>query len=242
MTLSVMAAVAVACLVGGVIGGATGFGYALVTVPVISALVDPATAIAIGLLVGSGCSVLLGAQQRGSFQTRPASWLLITAMLAMPLGLLVAGFVDIATLRILIGVVVLSLTMLLLTGWTFARPRRGLVVAGAAAGVLSTSTGMNGPPVVMACQGLDLRPRELRATSAGVIGIQGLLAAAVSGMSGFFDGDAMRAVAVSVVPTAVGWFLGARAFARFSPTTTRGVTWVLLVASGLLSIWTGVRS
>jgi uncharacterized protein len=110
------------------------------------------------------------------------------------------------------------------------------VAAGALSGALATSTGTNGPPLVIAFHSVDMSPGEFRGTLSAAFAAQGLVALAGFWLTGHLTVDAAR-VAVAALPgLALGWLVGERVFVRTEPDRFRNVVLFMLAASGAASL------
>ena len=139
------------------------FGMALVAVPLLALVVGPAPAVAattvVALVLTTGATVL----ERAHVEWRIAARLAAAGLLGMPLGYLVLSRVAERPLRLAIAVVLLVLVGRPGHRGAGARGRAGQWGAGAL-GVLLTSTGMNGPPLVVLLHSRRLDPRRFRGT------------------------------------------------------------------------------
>lgn len=142
---------ALAALLAGVVYGFTGFGAALLFLPLASGVVEPVGAVLLMALFGlpSTAVVLPRAWARAD---RPTAFLMLAAALpTLPLGLWLLTAVPEAPLRwAMCGVVALTLAALL-AGWRVeAEPSRAARLAvGAGTGLLGGATGLTGPIVVL---------------------------------------------------------------------------------------------
>lgn len=218
-------------LLGALVQAVSGFGFALVVVPLLAVATDARTAVVAASLASLGLTLTVTARERGHVRWRTAGLLTATAVLGMPVGLLILVLAPERLLTALIALVVLGCALMV---WSGARIRTGTRAVGAVgvlAGVLTMSTGTNGPPLVAAFHSFGYDPRTLRATLAatftgsGVIGVTGFVA------TGQVDAVSVRITAVGLPAVALGWWLGNRLFARVSPATFRRIALAGLVAS-----------
>ena len=105
---------------------------------------------------------------------------------------------------------------------------------GIGSGVLLTSTGMNGPPLVLAMDARRLSPRHFRGTLQVVLCGQDLAALVGFLVVGSIDRTALAAAAIGVVASPVGWLLGDTVFHRVPPELFRRILLAGLAASALL--------
>jgi uncharacterized protein len=218
-------------LLGAFAQAVSGFGYALVTVPLLAAAVDPRAAVVVSALTGVGLTVTAAIRERAHARWRVAAALTATALLGLPAGLLVLALAPERLLSALIAVVVLGCAALV---WSRARIRTGRIGLGAIGvlvGVLTAATGTNGPPLVAAFQSLGYDPRTFRATLAAtfsgtsLIGLTGFL------LTGQVHADVVRISLVALPAVPLGWWLGNRLFHRIDPVAFRRIVLVGLLGS-----------
>ncbi len=212
----------------------TGFGSALVAVPLLTLVVHPVAAVvaatAVSLVLTSGAAW----RERSYVDVASARVLTLTGVLGMPLGLVPLVLADEARLEAWIAATMLVMVLLVAAGVRIGA--RGLPVAGVLSGALLTSTGMNGPPLVMAL--MEREPRRYRATLQGVFAVQDVVAVAAFLALGYVDREVALLTASGLVGIPIGWRLGDAVFhripaARLRPVIVAGL--VLTAASVLLA-------
>ena len=182
----------------------TGFGSALVAVPLLTVVTDPVTAIVVATSVSLVLTSGAAWRERRHVDVRPARALTVAGVLGMPVGLLVLQLLDESLLTGCIAVAMLVLIVLVVSGLHV--PERALPVAGFASGALLTSTGMNGPPLVMALVGRE--PLRYRATLQAVFAGQDLVAVAAFALLGLVDREALLLTVAGTVGLPLGWRVG----------------------------------
>lgn len=136
---------------------ASGFGFALMAVPMLAVVVGAHDAVLLAVLEGAVFCAYQAIEGRGHRDGWVVARLLAGAAAGLPVGYLVFRRIDADLLTLLIGVLVLVATAALARGLTFSsRSPAADLVAGACAGVLTTSTATNGPPVVLLLSGRRL--------------------------------------------------------------------------------------
>ncbi|MFC1415066.1 sulfite exporter TauE/SafE family protein [Streptacidiphilus cavernicola] len=213
-----------------------GFGFALIAVPLLSAVGPARTAVVAVTLVSLALTAVTTAAER-----RQVSWpvtlrLCVPAVLGMPLGLVALARLPDALLGAVIAVVVCGSSLAVWRGWRL-RPTAGRIGAiGFLSGVLLTSTGTNGPPLVACLQALRLDPRGFRATSAaaltlsGAVGVAGFLAA------GQISAGAWALSGTGLAACAVGGLLGNLVFRRIDAAGFRRIVLSALLVSALVAV------
>ena len=143
-------ALAIAALAGLVLGF-TGFGGALVMMPLMAILYGPVTAL--GLM---GISTFLASLPIGLRAARETNWpevgpMIVALMVAVPIGMIFLFYFDPIIIKRVIGVSVISATIILYFGWIYKGPRNPVMgaISGGLCGWLTGFSGIGGPPAVV---------------------------------------------------------------------------------------------
>ena len=131
----------------GIVRGFTGFGTALIFVPVAGIFLEPQIVIALITLTGVASTAALLPRAWGQADRREVGTMGLAALVTVPLGLWLLTLLDREAVRwIVAGVAAVTLTALI-AGWRYrgkvAMP--GLLGIGAAAGGIGGLTGADGP-------------------------------------------------------------------------------------------------
>lgn len=140
-----------AIAVAGLVRGFTGFGTALVFMPVAAAFVPAATAIATMVITGLFSSALLIPRAWPAARRREVATLVVGAYAALPLGTALLSMLGETALRWAVAVAATATLGALLSGWRYRNPvgPAGQLAVGAGAGALGATTGLTGPPVIL---------------------------------------------------------------------------------------------
>lgn len=220
---------------------ASGFGFALLCVPLLALVIDPHTAVLMALLLGMLGTAYQAVTGRGDFDTGVVVRLLSAAMVGMPLGLLVFSFSSPQDLKIIIGAMILATTALLCRGFTIRErsPSVDLCV-GLLTGLLTTSTGTSGPPVVAVLQARGVTADVFRATASVVFTVVDVVAIVGFTVQGRVTWP-LLALAICTLPgMGLGAWIGVKVRPLLSPRTFRVLVLVLLALSGLIALTTAV--
>jgi uncharacterized membrane protein YfcA len=236
---SVGAWVAVAAIVAaaGIAQGLSGFGFSLVSIPLLALVVPVKAAIVGGAILGLVQSGQIVAREHGHVEWRSAAVLVAAAIVGMPIGLLVITRVPEEPLQVVIAVTVLVFTAVL---WRRVHlPTDSLpaeVGVGFTSGMLSTSTGMSGPPLVIALQARGVAPSAFRATLATVFVCGSVISLMLFRSRGLVTEEALRVAAAGLPGLLVGILVGELLFRRVDHERFRRNVLVLLVASAILAL------
>lgn len=214
----------------------SGFGFALIAVPLVAVLVGPKEAVVGIALVGAFLVVWMTFRLAGTIDRRAVVVILAFGVVGMPLGLLILERADERLLTAIIAAVVIVFTVLLWRGLRFPAGRATDAIAGFTAGILSTSTGTSGPPFVIALTNRGVEPDEFRRTLAVLFLVQSVLSLALFTVSGQVTRDAVQVALAGVPGLVLGWMVGEWAFSRLSAEAFRRIVLGMLLLSGLVSL------
>jgi uncharacterized membrane protein YfcA len=214
-----------------------GFGLALIAMPLLITVMDVEDAIVV-VSIASLLNTTLVA--RVTWHDTPRSTvgrLLVAAFFGMPLGLLALLFAPDDALRIAVGLTSITLALALMAGLRFgANERSGALVAGAIAGTLSTSTGMNGPPIVLYLQDRGLPPQAFRGALSSYFFVSGVVSFALLAASGVVELAAVVLGLAALPAVLAGNWTGSRFVGRFSDARFRLLVLALLIVTSLVAI------
>ncbi len=237
MTTEQLVVVAIAVGVASLVQVLSGFGFALLSVPLMTLAVPTKEAVVVSTLLGAGVSTWQAWHLRRDTVRPLARRLVVGAYLGMPLGLLVFLTVDDSPLRILLGVAVLVAVGLLLVRVDLSGAPASIdYAAGFLSGVLNTSLSTNGPPLAFTLQARGLSPNAFRATINTVFALSNVLGVTLFVAAGKVDRDGLLAALVAVPALFAGQLLGLPLRRHVSPERFRVLVIVLLVLAACSAI------
>jgi uncharacterized membrane protein YfcA len=135
----------------GVVRGFSGFGSALIYVPLIAAIYAPRAAAATLVLIDFTGALLPAIEARKECNWSDLVPIGIASTLCIPLGTMLLLIVDPAILRWVISVLILGLLAVLISGWRYrgTTPLGAKLAIGAVAGVGAGATQIGGPPLIV---------------------------------------------------------------------------------------------
>ena len=242
-------AAGLAVLAGAALQSATGFGFALVSAPLLFAATEPAQAVVLLILLGLLVNLMtLGTEgRRPQPLVRESLTMIAWAVPGVFVGLLALSALDSTALQVAVTLGVFAT----LAVRALARRRRdpaagapawwAAPVTGFASGALTTSTNTAGPPVVLYMLARGATPVQTRDTlTTTFVGysLLGLAALALSGTEGAVPHtDALAALVPAVV---VGHLAGRPVFARIAEERYEPVLTAVLVATALAGLATAL--
>ena len=228
----------VVSILAGAVRGFSGFGSALIYVPLVSAIYDPRTAAITFLLidVATGLALMPGAWRQADW--REVTPLAMAAIFAGQFGTLILQYADPTTLRWAISIIVGAAVAVLASGWRYhGRPLLIVtMIVGLLAGLMGGAVQISGPPVIVYWLGSLNQATSMRANflcyfSVFAFGLfftylaRGLLSA---------EFIALAAILGAVQILSVG--IGARLFFLATEKTYRHVAYTIIALSAIVSM------
>lgn len=154
-----------AVILAGLVRGFSGFGTALILIPVAARVVPPHWTLILLVVIDSIGPLpnLPRALRDGA--PREVVTLVAGMLVGLPLGLWVLAALPVETFRWVVSIVALVMLALLMSGWRWHGAHGGAVsvAAGGVSGFLGGSTGMAGPPVILYYMVQQMPVAKLRA-------------------------------------------------------------------------------
>lgn len=222
-----------AALLAGIIRGVSGFGQALIFVPLAGLAYPPATAVPLMWVAGTVVTPLMLRPHLRSTDWLEVLPLAFGAALMLPLGIWLLAHAGELLLRWVICTLVLLCTLALAAGWQFQLPRaRGFaVLLGGMSGLIGGATGMGGPPLILFWVGGRGDAARIRSNIFVYLWLLGLMELAIGTVGGLVSGAVVRGLALAPA-YGLGIIVGNRlfAYAEFLPSARRDwiFRWVAL--------------
>ncbi len=211
--------------------------------PLLGLVMPLSDAVVVLSFVSIPSTTLTWRQLRSHADGQQVRRLLLWSLPGLPLGLIAHRFVPDRPMRVVLAAVILVAVALLVSGWKVPVHRVGVAdaLAGFTAGVLNTSTGTNGPPLVFDLTSQNVSPDRLRATLSGVFAFSGVVAVALFAVEGSLDFAALATGASSMPFAVVGQLIGTRLSNHVSVEMFRRLTFALLIATALATLAKAIR-
>jgi hypothetical protein len=233
---------AVTLAAAGIVRGFTGFGSALIFVPVAGIFLPPVHVIAIIALVEIASIGALVPRAWMHADRGQVGLLVLAALPTVPLGLMVMDALDATIVRWIVAIFAGGTLIALISGWHYTRatPLPVILAIGAVAGLLGGMTGLTGPVVVLFYLAGGRMAQSVRANTILFLGLMDVVIVANLLWRGFADTSVFWLAGVLSVPYFMGMMTGQ---ALFDPSYERlyrraALTVIALAVVTGLPIWT----
>lgn len=229
----------------GFIQGVTSFGFALVSLPLLSFFLPLRQVVPMIVVLSFFTNIAILLNSYKHLAIRKITLLVISGIAAVPVGSSLLFYVDEAVLKMAAGGLIVLFSAVMLSGKTFPvrNEKAGFVTVGLTSGLLNGSISMSGPPVALFLSNQGTDKMAFRAN----LTFYALILNAVTLMSYFYNGVLDGAVAGTLIwaipAMVVGVLLGIRVGSRLEEALFRKLVLALIIVSGgwtLLSTMMGL--
>jgi uncharacterized membrane protein YfcA len=227
-----------AAVVAGLARGFSGFGGALIFVPLAGAAVGPKIAPAVLLIIDGLMTLGMLPDGWRRANRREVGTMLIGALIGVPAGTALLAALPSAALRWLISGIALGLLLFLMSGWRYhGRPKTPLTIAvGALAGLFGGAAQLSGPPVVAYWLGGASAAITVRANLIVYFALATVISAVAYIVSGILTLEVLLISCIAGPGYGLGLFFGSSLFGRADEKTFRYLCFALIGLSAVVGL------
>lgn len=230
-----------AIALAGIVRGFTGFGTALIFVPVAGIFLSPEVTVGVITLTGIASTSALLPRAWAQADRREVGVLAIAALVTVPVGLWLMARLDPVSIRWVVAAVGTVTLAALITGWRFSGQvgRAMLLAIGAVAGVIGGLTGLTGPVVILFYLAGQAAAQSVRANTILFLAALDVVIVVNLLLRGALDGQILLLALTLAVPYFITSLIGQ---SLFDPRHERLYRWAAFTVIGLavvsgLPIW-----
>ena len=224
-----------------IISTSIGFGFALLSVPLLMLIYPPHLAITVSMTI-SLLTYLINLPHYYSYiDKKLISQLIIGTICGMPIGILIHINFDVHWLKMLVSVLILIITFLLIKGYPLPLPEKGAsYTVGLLSGLLGSAVSLPGPPVILYLSSQDIAKKKFLGTTVTLFSFIYTVSLTVLYLSnslpvGFWS------FSLPLIPfSCVGIITGRILESRINRKVFRRLTYVVLVLSSCYSLISAV--
>ncbi|MBC7959794.1 MAG: sulfite exporter TauE/SafE family protein, partial [Vallitaleaceae bacterium] len=151
MDLNIMIVSGLTIVIAALIQGLTGFGFALVAVPILSSFLLPKEVVPMMVVYSLVMNILMFLQQKRFVQLKELRVLIVFGLIGIPFGVYLLNALSAQTIKLVAALLIIGTSMMMMLGWQWKTKSDFLssAIAGLLSGILNGSTSMSGPPIVL---------------------------------------------------------------------------------------------
>lgn len=227
----------------GLLGGISGFGYSLISTPLMLALGFPlALIVPLNLAIAMTTRVVVAYQLRQFVRVRRVALIAGASVPGILIGLWINSVAEPTAVKIVTGFIVMIATGLIWYAGRRPPPpewRAAAPIAGVLAGMLGATTSLNGVPPVLLLAREKAEPRLFQADLALFFVLSNIATLALKALNGALPGPEMLGLALLWIGVAlVGNQLGVRYGTRLPTAVFRNLALALAFSAGAMTVLT----
>jgi len=220
-------------LVASILQTSTGFGFSILATPFLLFIFEPAEAIQINLLLSLVISSALILKIRKDIDFGMLKRFIAGSVLGLPIGMGIFMLIDINSLKLAVSLIILVLTVMLILTYRISQNKKRDLLVGWFSGLLTTSIGMPGPPLLLYFSGTDTKKEKLRGTTLAFYLFVYLVSLIIQ-VKFAGTNKTIWVSSLSALPLVLaGLYLGQRLFKRINQKVFRIFTYIILLFTGI---------
>ena len=218
--------------------GLSSFGFSILSLPLLSIYLSPKTVVPMLLFYSIIINLTVIASCWKSFSIRSIIFLLIGAVAGLPIGAHLLMILNDLWLRKGIGVFVVILSLVLLSGkrWKLKRERTSQLFIGFLSGILAGSLGISGPPIILFLSNKGVQKDEFRANLSGYFFLINIFTIPVYILNGLFTKEVFHYTLNWLPALIIGVAAGTFFARKIKPEKFGKLVLILLLLTGLVSL------
>ena len=238
VSLNVAIAISVIAFVSGTARGFSGFGSALIFMPLASSIAGPRLVAALLLIIDFIAAAPLLPNAWKQADRKATAVMVLGALVGVPIGTYFLSRLEPVTTRWIISAFVFALLLLLLSGWRYRGKDHAAISVGIGglSGFCSGLAQTGGPPIVGYWLGRPIASKVARANILLFFGASDFFSVVSYAFTGLITLDAIKLSCVVGPVYGIGVWFGASLFGRASETVFRAICYVLIAAAVLFGL------
>ncbi|KJS19251.1 MAG: membrane protein [Clostridiaceae bacterium BRH_c20a] len=152
-------------LCASILQAGTGFGFAMMAIPFLLLILSPHDAIQLNIILCLLITIIMTYKIRNEVNKENLIRLIKGSLIGVLPGFLIFVFLDVQPLKIFVSILILTSTALLIAKVKIKESNAKGLLTGILSGLLTTSIGMPGPPLLIYFAGAKIDKAVLRSTT-----------------------------------------------------------------------------
>lgn len=228
-------------LLSGFIQGLTAFGFALVSMPLLTLIIPIQQVVPIIVILSLVTNIGIWYDTRKSIDLKKYWLLIIASLAAAPIGTQLILVLDPNMLKIIVGILITFFALTLLTGtnWKIKREKLSFMLVGFLCGILNGSISISGPPVALFLSNQEADKQRFKANLNMFALILNIVTILLFIQNGVINKEVMSYVSWMIPATVVGVVIGIVAVRKLNEKMFKKLTLYLITFSGIWTLLSG---
>jgi uncharacterized membrane protein YfcA len=227
-----------AVIAAGIVRGFSGFGTAMVFVPIAAIVAPPVHVIIIMLTFDLLGPLLMLPRAWREGEPKDVGILGVGALIGLPVGLYLLTRIDPIVFRWMVSLLAFGLLLLLASGWRYRNPLNTVKTAmvGTVSGFLTGVAALPGPPVILSYMSSPRDPKTIRANTLMYLILVDFLTMVLMIIKGMLVLVPVIIGLILTVPYGIAGLIGQRIFDPEKEHIYRRVAYVIIAMSAILGL------
>lgn len=225
-------------LLSATIQGIAGFGFALISVPIMSAFFPITTVVPIIVFYSLISNFTVIFKTIKFTNLKKIYPMIVSGILGIPIGTIILKTFNQNNLKIAIGLIILFTSFVMLKGFriNFKKEKISYIVTGLISGILNGSLSMSGPPIVLFLSNEGYNKNEFRANLALYSIVTNILTIFTYIISGLISQNTIKTSLVGIIPLIIGSYFGIFIAEKIENNHFKKLILILLIITGSITI------
>lgn len=230
--------------IASVVRGFTGFGLALVAVPLIQFIMPVSDTAVFIAFINAIFSIIYFRRSRETVRGQPLVRMALWTGIGVAAGTLILKFINPAYIQLVWGILIIFIVTALARGADFRikSDKSAMTLSGLLGGLLAGATGITGPPVAIILSSLKTPKEKFNALISVFILFAVSYALVFYLISGLVRTETFLLALCSVPALLAGLYTGDRLVSRISQQSFTRVVYVVLILMGIITLFKGAKA
>lgn len=222
--------------------GITGFGFALVAMPILSGLTSIQTAAPLVALTTLANNLILCIYYRQACDCNVITNLLLGSVVGIPIGFLALDYVPAPLMLIGLGIIIVTYSLYSLVSPVVPvlKSRRWIYGAGFLSGILLGSFNLPGPPIILYGSSQRWSQEQFKGNLSSFFWLSVAIVVLGHSIQNRISAEILHQFLITIPGVILGLLLGVLMAKRFNPNIFRKIVTVLLLIIGVRLIISGI--
>lgn len=214
----------------------TGFGSTMILAPIIALFLEPKHTVVFVILLESAMGLLFIVREKLRFDVKP---IFVGGFSGIIAGIVLFGLLSQRLVGLIIGVSVLTFSVLFLLNITFRTEKEGLffTTLGFLSGSMGVLTGINGPQIVLGLVNQGYDSNFIRPCMITYLILIDFVTLASFSISGYITANVLRLLVFSIPFLICSYVVGTHVLRFINPEKLKRLMLVTTLFAGLFAIW-----
>lgn len=218
----------------------TGYGFSIIGTPFLLIVYSFQEAVQINIILSICLSAVMIFKIRSEIDRALLKKLVKGSVIGLLPGIYIYLYIDTEMLKLAVGIIILLLTILLIKQYTVKRTKAKDYTAGSLSGMLTTSIGVPGPPLLLYLSGAKIDKTVLRSTTLAFYLFAYTASLLMQIGFGGTSVEIWKSSALALPALFLGVIIGQVVFKKISQKIFLNITYVILIFTGVYLVVTSL--